>query len=70
LVHLDTFRVTRTGDPDFPAIYRDRRGVEHVLKPEEVIALSDMPDQAELWNGVGDAASERKHTVPLSLRPS
>ena len=61
LVHLDTFRVVRTGDPDYPAIYRDRRGVEHVLKTEEIIAISDMPDQAELWNGVGHSASARAY---------
>lgn len=67
LVHLDTFRMTRTGDPDFPAIYRDRRGVEHVMKPEEVIALADMPDQAELWNGCGHCAAGRAYRAICRL---
>jgi len=53
LIHLDTFRVTRTGDPDFPAIYRDAKGREHVMKAHQVMLLSDMPDQSELWYGVG-----------------
>lgn len=59
LVHLDTFRCVRTGDPDYPVIYRDRQGGEHILKAHQAMMLSDMPDQAELWNGVGHCAAER-----------
>jgi len=67
LVHLDTFRCIRTGDPEFPVIYRDRRGSEHVLKSHQVMALSDMPDQAELWNGVGHCAAERAFSSILRM---
>jgi hypothetical protein len=59
LVHLDTFRCTRTGDPQFPVIYRDVKGGEHVMKAHQVFMLSDMPDQADRWYGVGHCAAER-----------
>lgn len=67
LVHLDTFRCIRTGDPEFPVIYRDRRGSEHVLKSHQVLMLSDMPDQAELWNGVGHCSAERAYPAILRM---
>jgi len=67
LVHLDTFRVTRTGDPDFPAIYRDAKGREHVMKAHQVMLLSDMPDQSELWYGVGHCAAERAYKAIIRL---
>lgn len=61
LVHLDPFRCTRTGDVEYPVIYRDRIGGLHVMKAHQVIMLSDMPDMAELWNGVGHCAAERAY---------
>lgn len=67
LVHLDTFRCVRTGDPEFPVIFRDRKGVEHVMRAHQVIMLSDQPDQAELWNGVGHCAAERAYRTICRL---
>jgi len=59
VVHLDSLRITRTGDPKIPAIYRDRRGVEHEIKDYQIIMLSDMPDPGEAFNGVGFCAASR-----------
>lgn len=59
LVPLDTFRCTRTGDPDTPIIYRDRLGALHPMRDYQVFILSDMPDQCETWYGVGHCSAER-----------
>lgn len=59
LMHLDSARCTRTGDPERPVLYRDLKGSEHVLKRHQVIYGSDLPDAAESWFGVGHCAAER-----------
>ena len=61
LAHLDSLRCTRTGDPDIPIIYIDRRGYEHEVRAENVIALSDMPDPGDTWFGVGNCAASRSY---------
>lgn len=61
LVHLDSLRCTRTGDPDVPVIYRDRKGREHEMKAHQVIMISDMPDPGETWFGVGKCAAARAY---------
>ena len=67
LAHLDSFRCTRTGDPGYPIIYRDRWGREHLLKDYQVISMADMPDPAEMWFGVGHSAAERAWDAILKL---
>lgn len=67
LVPLDTFRCTRTGDPDFPIIYRDRVGREHIMREWDVFSLADMPDPADLWYGVGHCAAERAYKAIVKL---
>lgn len=59
LMHLDSNRCTRTGDPDIPVIYRDRLGVEHEMKSHQVMALADSPDSADTFYGVGHCAASR-----------
>lgn len=61
LVPLDTFRARRTGDPDFPIIYRDRLGREHVMREWDVFSISDMPDPADTMYGVGHCSAERAY---------
>ena len=39
LAPLDSRRCTRTGDPEVPVIYRDRRGKEHYMKAHQVIEM-------------------------------
>ena len=67
LVPLDSLRCLRTGDAAIPVIYRDRKGNEHEMKDYQVFMLSDMPDQSELWYGVGHCAAERAYTKILQM---
>lgn len=59
LMHLDSGRCTRTGDPDFPVVYRDTKGGEHAMRQDQVIYFSDLPDSSETWYGVGHCAASR-----------
>lgn len=63
IMHLDSRRCKRTGDPTTPVIYRDRLGVEHEMKDYQVFALSDMPDPGETYFGVGFCAASRAYTT-------
>jgi len=67
LVPLDSLRCLRTGDSAVPVIYRDRKGREHEMKDYQVFMLADMPDQSELWYGVGHCAAERAYTKILQM---
>lgn len=62
LFHLDSCRCTRTGDVEFPVIYQDKRGREHVLRSHQVMAFSDMPEPGDMLNGVGFCAASRAWT--------
>jgi hypothetical protein len=59
LVHLDSLRIIRTGDPTIPVVYRDRKGREHEMKDYQIISGADLPDPGETWYGVGHCAAER-----------
>lgn len=63
LFHLDSRRCTRTGDPDIPVIYRDKKNKQHELKAHQVIAISDMPEPGDLWFGVGYCAASRAYSA-------
>jgi hypothetical protein len=67
LRHLDSMRITRTGDPAIPAIYRDRVGNLHELKDYQIIMLSDMPDPADTYYGVGQCAASRAYYAIYKL---
>lgn len=57
--HLDSGQCTRTGDPEFPVLYTDRKGKIHKLAWFEVIPMSEMPSPIALMNGVGICAVSR-----------
>lgn len=59
LMHLDSQRCTRTGDPDAPVLYRDTLGKVHELKPHQVMCFADMPSPTETYHGVGFSATSR-----------
>ena len=59
IAHLDSGRVTRTGDKEIPYIYRDEDGVEHRLRWWQVISFVDMPSPVAEMNGVGFSAVSR-----------
>lgn len=61
LVPLDSRKCTRTGDPDIPIIYRDKKGREHQVKNYQLIEMSDMPDPTENYFGVGLCAASRAY---------
>lgn len=61
LRHLDSMRCTRTGDPEIPVIYRDRKGVEHAMRYWQVLDFVDMPDPSETYFGVGLCATSRAY---------
>lgn len=61
IFHLDSRRCMRTGDPDIPVIYRDRKNKLHELKAHEVISISDMPEPGDTWFGVGYCAASRAY---------
>lgn len=43
ILHLDSGRVLRTGDPLVPAIYTDRYGREHLMNWWEIRSIEEMP---------------------------
>jgi hypothetical protein len=67
LRHLDSYRCTRTGDPETPVIYRDRKGRIHEMKDYQVLMLSDMPDPGETYYGVGLCAASRAYSAIYKL---
>ena len=67
LVHLDSTRCTRTGNPDIPVVYEDRKSRYHELKDYQVIMISDMPDPGDLWYGVGLSAATRAYPSIYNL---
>ena len=67
LAHLDSLRCRRTGDPDVPVLYRDRRGYEHELRDHQVLLFSDMPHPGDLYYGVGECAASRSYGTIAKL---
>jgi len=67
LVHLDSRRCRRTGDPAVPVIYRDRKGYEHYLRDHQVLTMSDLPDPSETYYGVGLCAASRAYRAIYKL---
>jgi len=59
IAHLDAGRCQRTGDIDYPVIYRDRKNKKHKLAWWQVITLEDMPSPIEDMNDVGFCAVSR-----------
>lgn len=63
LVHLDSLRCRRTGDPDIPVIYYDLHGRIHELKYYQVFSLVDMPDPSYPRENIGHCAAERAYST-------
>lgn len=47
IAHLDAGQCLRTGDPEYPVIYTDRDGIEHVLRWWQVRSLEELPSPIE-----------------------
>lgn len=67
LMHLDSRRSLRTGDPQYPVMYRDRDGFEHYLKDYQVMTFSDMPRPDDELLGVGFCAASGAYSVIQNL---
>lgn len=59
--HLSSIRCYRTGDLNYPVVYMDRWGRQHVLRWWEVTGFSDMPDPDDTLLGQGLCAAERAY---------
>lgn len=57
--HLDSGMCLRTGDPEFPVVYTDRKGKSHKLAWYEVMPMSEMPSPIARMNGVQVCAVSR-----------
>ncbi len=68
IAHLDAGRCRRTGVPEFPVVYTDRRGLQHKLRPHQVIAWAEFPSPVETMNGVGLCAVSRVLRMAQLLR--
>lgn len=65
--HLPSWRCTRTGDPDIPVIYRDRRGEWHEMRDYQVCSMSDEPDSDDIFFGTGHCAASRAWPAIIKL---
>lgn len=59
VAHLDSYRCDRTGDPEIPVIYRDRKGREHKLNWWNVQTVEDLPSPIESMYGAQYCAITR-----------
>jgi hypothetical protein len=60
-MHLDSLRVTRTGDPETPVIYEDLRGRMHELQAHQVLTFVDMESGRAEARGTGLCAASRAY---------
>lgn len=65
--HLPSWRVQRTGDPEIPAIYMDRRGQWHEMKYYQIVSMADEPDSDDIFFGTGHCAASRAFSAILKL---
>ena len=68
IAHLDSARVTRTGDPNYPVVYTDLNGGRHKLGFHQVLSLAEMPSPREEWKGVQVSAVDRVLKLSQILR--
>lgn len=60
---LDSLRCIPTGDPEFPVLYYDRAGKQHLLHASRVIQLVDMPETDDSNPGYGNCALSRSAAI-------
>lgn len=59
IAHLDSGQCTRTGNPDFPVLYEDRKGRIHKMPWYAIIPMAELPSPIERMNGVGFCSVSR-----------
>ncbi len=68
LGHLDAGKCRRTGDPEFPVNYWDRKGVIHKMAWYQVAPLTEFPSPIESMNGMQLCAVSRVLRAAQYLR--
>lgn len=67
--HLDTFNCTRTGNPEFPVVYRDgRSGKRFKMHFTRVIYMAQQPSGMQRMHGVGFSAASRSFMLGQVLQ--
>jgi hypothetical protein len=59
LIHLDSQRVTRKGDTEYPIVYENFDGKLYKIHESRVIAMSSLPSTQQRMYGVGFSALSR-----------
>jgi len=67
LMHLDSLRCYRTGDPKYPLVYIDLKGFHHVMRAEDVLMFADTPSARSQHYGMGYSAARRAFNTILKL---
>lgn len=67
LMHLDSLRCWRTGDPRVPVLYCDGYGREHLLRAHQVLDFVDEPSARIEHRGVGRCAASRAFRTIIKL---
>jgi len=67
LMHLDSLRCWRTGDVQYPILYQDMQGREHVLRAHQVLDFVDEPSPRVELRGVGRCAASRAFRTVIKL---
>lgn len=68
LAHLDSLRVTRTGDPAIPAIYTNLQGREKPLYAHQVLSLTALPAPDITLRGIGFCAASAAWSVICKMQ--
>lgn len=68
LAHLDSLRVTRTGDEKIPAIYTNRQGREKLLYAHQVLNLTALPSPDISLRGVGFCAASAAWSTIVKMQ--
>ena len=67
IAHLDSWRCTRSGDPEFPIIYQDTDGKHYKMHYTRVVFSSQMPSPSVTMKGVGFCAVSRCINIAQNL---
>lgn len=68
LAHLDSLRVTRTGDPAIPAIYTNLQGREKPLYAHQCLNLTALPSPDVTLRGIGFSAASAAWSVICKMQ--
>jgi hypothetical protein len=65
---LESYRCFRTGNPEFPVIYTDDKGIDHKMPWWSIIPAAEMPSAMETMRGAGFCSISRVLRIAQILR--